>query len=384
MELKNSCILVVDDNPQNLDILITSLKHWGSNIRVATSGEEALERIERIQPDTILLDVMMPGIGGFETCRQLKLNDNTKNIPVIFMTALSEIENKVKAFKVGGVDYITKPFQYEEVAARVIAHLTIRNQQKQLEDQNRRLDEKNEQLRELNASKDRFFSIISHDLKGQFASLFLIGDLISSTFSSVEDEKANLLKDQKKVIDKTYRLLENLLDWALLKRGKVEYQPVHTDLHDIVTRNIGFLKGNAKLKGIGLTCLVEPGNTAYYDEKMISTILRNLLSNALKYTNKGGEVKVSAKPKSIMGEMTNEYMEISVTDNGVGITKKGKKALFQIDQKYRTTGTAKEHGTGLGLILCKELVEKNGGRIWVESEKDKGSTFKFTLPKYES
>lgn len=360
-------ILIVDDNPTNLGVLFESLTQSGYRVLIAQDGELALRQVERVKPDIILLDVLMPGIDGFETCRRLKVNDDTREIPVIFMTALSDTVDKIKGFEIGAVDYITKPFQQEEVRARIHAHLTIQNLQRQLQSQN-------EVLQELNNNKDRFFSIISHDLRGQFATLFILTDLLSDSCKDSEGNPNQLLTDVRQVVQNTFKLLENLLDWALLQRGKMEFYPEMIDLKTIVESTVKLFEENARQKQIRIQAKVVEHLKAYADEKMVNTILRNLINNAIKFTRENGEITVQVQDRA------DGFMQIAVTDTGIGIEPTEQEKLFRIDVKYQKSGTAQETGTGLGLILCKELVEKNGGRIWVESEKDKGSTFTFTLP----
>lgn len=372
--VKDAAILLVDDNPTNLAVLFDYLDNIGFMLLMAQSGEKALKIIEKRKPDIILLDIVMPGIDGFETCKRLKENDELKDIPVIFMSALSETVDKVKGFEIGAVDYITKPFQQEEVLARISAHLTIRDQQKKLLEQQQKLLELNESLSRLNASKDRFFSIIAHDLKTPFTALLGMTGFLLSDFSEFnKNEMQEWLHGLHRAADSTYALLKNLLVWARLQRGSMEFKPEQIDLNKIAAANISLLTENARQKNIDLQNSVEPGTFVYADRNMTDTVLRNLLSNAVKFTGSGGKVRAAAGP--------DEYSrEISVSDTGVGISAADKDKLFQIGERVRSKGTAEEEGTGLGLVLCKEFVERNGGRIWVESEEGKGSTFIFTLP----
>lgn len=366
--MNNATILIVDDNPTNLQVLLSSLQETGFETLIAQSGEGALRQVKYAQPEIILLDVMMPGIDGFETCRRLKENKTTREIPVIFMTALSDTVDKIKGFEVGGVDYITKPFQHEEVLARVNAHLTIRKLQQQLQ-------KKNEQLRELNASKDKFFSIIAHDLKTPFSALLGFTRAVAdSSVNFSPDEMNEIFIDLRKSAENLYALLENLLSWSRIQKGVMEHQPDHIDLHELVMQNVTLFTPNTMQKQITLLNSLKKETFAYADHNMVDTVIRNLLSNALKFTDTNGKVEVSAT-------QDDQFVEVSVTDTGVGIREEDIPKLFRIDVKYKNIGTAGEEGTGLGLNLCKDLVEKNGGKIWVESEVGKGTTFRFTLPK---
>ena len=393
---EKATILVIDDNTTNLNILLDYLNELSYRVLIAPSGEQALQRLQYARPDVILLDIMMPGIDGFETCRRLKADDATKDIPVIFMTALTETVDKVRGFSVGGVDYITKPFQHEEVLARVKTHLTIRKLQQELRQQNEtleryaemlaqkndelkaknaELDEKNSQLNLLNADKDKFFSIIAHDLRNPIGALRELPQLIAENLDNYsKDELRRLITMQRDAARNLFELLENLLTWSRMQRGLIEFNPEPIQVSALVQRSIALLTPSAAQKAITLTQAVNPSLLGMADHKMIDAVVRNLISNAIKFTNQGGTIDVS-------GNDDGAFMTIAVKDDGVGIGEQFLPKLFRIDEQYRRTGTANERGTGLGLILCKEFVERNGGEIRVESKIGNGSTFSFTLPK---
>jgi PAS domain S-box-containing protein len=235
--------------------------------------------------------------------------------------------------------------------------------------------ESEKQLKELNASKDSFFSIIAHDLRGPLSSLRA---LIQSTAENLDslrpDELEKLVRLERRATENLCNLLENLLTWARIQKGVIEYHPQKIDMQYIVARNMKLLMPNAEHKQITLRSSVRKETWVYGDLHMVEILIRNLISNALKFTKAGGTVVVSATQHE-------QYVEISVSDTGIGIPEKSLPKLFRIDTKYKRLGTNREPGTGLGLILCKEFVEKLGGRIWVESEEGKGTTFRFTLPK---
>ena len=378
-------MLIVDDNPTNLGVLFNALSQIGFKVLVAEDGERALAQLERTCPDIILLDVLMPGMNGFETCRRLKQLETSSDIPVIFMTALSDTVDKIKGFEAGGVDYITKPLQHEEVLARVKTHLTIRHLQQRLQEQNELLaqqnillEEKNRQLEELNANKDKFFSIIAHDLRSPFTGFLGLTQFIVKNIDEWSKDKiSGITQKLHEAAENLYALLGNLLTWSRIQRGLVEYQPVSFNLSDIVTRNIQLFTSNAGQKQITLENSVPQKIVAYADPQMTDTVVRNLLSNALKFTQSGGTVRISA-------EQSETTVQISVSDTGIGIPDNKVEQLFRIDAKYKRTGTVGEQGTGLGLILCKELVENNGGTIRVTSVLEQGTTFTFTLPRSAS
>ena len=386
--MSKATVLLVDDNPTNLHLLIDQLQKSDYKLLIAPSGEQALQQTERIAPDLILLDVMMPGIDGFETCRRLKENAATKDIPVIFMTALTETVDKLKGFTVGGVDYITKPFQSEEVFARVETHVTLRSLQKRLEEKNAQLQaeiarrmqaeaelqESNQQLEAANASKDKFFSIIAHDLRSPFNWLIGLTQIIVENIETYQKDKIkDMLTRLHASTETVYALLTNLLAWSRLQRGHLEYAPAEIALAPLAAQNIHLLAAVAEQKQITLTSRIPEGLAAYADQNMVDAVLRNLLSNAVKFTPAGGTVSVSA-------QANENAVEMAVIDTGVGIDAEDLAKLFRIDVKYTNIGTAGERGSGLGLILCKELIEKHGGALRVESAVGQGTAFRLTLP----
>ena len=368
-------ILVVDDNPTNLQVLLESLKRTGFKILVARTGESAIQQAEYGKPDLILLDVMMPGIDGFETCRRFKTLEAFKDIPIIFMTALTDTTDKLKGFQAGGVDYVTKPLQHEEVLARVVTHLTIRRLQQELRQQHALLQEQHAQLQALNASKDKFFSIISHDLRSPLSAVLVGLRLLTDTESRLTDnEKNELIRDSHRTVEQLYNLLDNLLVWSRLQRGLMEYAPQPLDLRPLFERNATLFAANAEQKQIAIRQTVAEPVIAFADSHMIDAIIRNLISNALKFTEARGAITLSAR-------QNDQRVEMAVADTGIGMDAETVAKLFRLDVRYNQLGTAGEKGTGLGLNVCKEFAEKNGGSIAVESVVGAGTTFRVTLPK---
>ncbi|MBA4405982.1 hypothetical protein C0389_01780 [bacterium] len=231
-----------------------------------------------------------------------------------------------------------------------------------------------EELKQLNATKDKFFSIIAHDLKNPFITLLGFSDLLISDFGEFTDEeKIYYITEMKKSAEISHNLLQNLLLWSRAQTGRVEFNPLKLDLHKIVSDNIELLNPTAERKQIKLTSDIVPNTFIFADEDMLNTIIRNLVTNAIKFTNKDGKIKINCVQRA-------DDVMICISDNGVGMNDKVKANLFRLDVSQTTFGTDNEAGTGLGLILCKEFVEKHGHKIWVESEVGKGSKFIFTLP----
>lgn len=233
-----------------------------------------------------------------------------------------------------------------------------------------------EELREINASKDKFFSIISHDLKSPFQSMLGISDLLVNSSNGLgSKEKEMLIHQLNKSIHNQYKLLENLLQWSRLQTGRINYLPRRVDMGWVIGESFNLLGGNAAQKSIELRNEIGDECIVYADLSMVSSIAQNLISNAIKFTPRDGYITVSCT-------QSGDYYQISVADTGIGIHEEDFPKIFKLDCSYSTLGTENEGGTGLGLVICKEMVEKNCGELSVESTPGKGTVFTFSLPKY--
>jgi PAS domain S-box-containing protein len=265
----------------------------------------------------------------------------------------------------------TPRFSRDGIFMGLIGSCADISEQKESEEKIRKI---NIELAEINATKDKFFSIISHDLRSPLSGLMQILFIIAEDYDSLpNEEKLQMITDVANTSKKTYELMENLLEWSSVQTGTIPFYPKKLTLLMLLKNLEELYTQNLKSKEITLKIDVGPEISVYADKKMIETILRNLISNAIKFTHPNGTVSVSAEPG-------NDFVVIKVMDTGVGIKKEKLSELFQVDKVESTPGTAKETGTGLGLILCKELVEKQNGKMWVESKEDEGTTFYFTLP----
>jgi len=234
------------------------------------------------------------------------------------------------------------------------------------------LKESEQQLKELNTTKDKLFSIIAHDLRTPFTNIIgLTGLLIDNSIDFEESEK--YIKILNSSAKNTLILLDNLLNWAKSQTGQLIFKPEKIIISNVIQEIIALNKLHADTKSISVSYTSSNDLEVFADVNMLRTVLRNLISNAIKFTNTGGHVNI----KSIL---KNNHVEISISDNGIGMNEEKHKFLFEIISNTTTLGTANENGSGLGLVLCKEFVNKNGGTIWAESEEGKGSCFKFTLP----
>lgn len=238
----------------------------------------------------------------------------------------------------------------------------------------KKLQEQTELLHELNTTKDKFFTIIAHDLKGPFGSILGITELLVKEYHSLtEDDRIESIRLLDRSANNTYKLLENLLEWARLQRGNVDVKKERLLLNDLVHESVEPCLTIAAKKELTVCLNLETNYTVFADENSIKTIIRNLLTNAIKYTPNGGLIHVDAI-------QNGQFIEVSIKDNGIGMSPAIREKLFRIEESQSRMGTNCEAGTGLGLILCKDILAKNNGNIWVESEKGKGSVFTFSIP----
>lgn len=359
-------VLIVDDNPNNLKIIALILRSFNYKIVIATNGEQAIEMVEKTLPDIILLDVMMPKIDGFETCKIIKSKDEYKDIPIIFITALNDTESLVKGFKAGGVDYITKPFNKDELISRVKTHLDLKYTRDSLQKTTAHLEE-------LNALKDKMFSVIGHDLRSPLGSVRMTLDFLSKIEAPADNPFSENIKIMLKTTDEVFGLLENLLGWAKSQSNMLNISKELLVLKDL-TNSIYYLnKGSLDLKQIEFVSEVKDDDTIFADLNTMKIVFRNLVSNAIKFTPEKGTIKIVSKK-------AGDNIRIEVSDTGVGIPEENIPKLFNPNQHVTTYGTNRESGSGLGLVLCSDFVVKNNGKIWVESTVGKGSTFIVELP----
>lgn len=379
--IRKSIVLIVDDTPENLEILGIILSEAGFKVSVATNGTQAIAVAKTKPPDIILMDVMMPGIDGYEACEKLKADPLTAHIPVIFLTARSGGSEIIRGFEAGALDYVIRPFNTSELLARVMTHIELKKSREQIIVQNHELMEMNERLsaseenqRLLNAMKDKFFSILAHDLMNPLNTFLQITDLIAVRQPNLnEEKKKEFLMALHNGASNLCALLENILTWARSHTGHVIYKPCVQAAAPTVKTAAALFSPAASQKNITVGLDLPDDCTAFFDEPMINTVMRNLISNAIKFTRPGGSITISIRD-------SDDFKQISVSDTGVGMTPSDLSKLFRMDIWHSTRGTSEEKGTGIGLILCREFVEKHGGRIWVESEPEKGSNFIFTLP----
>ncbi|MCB1193052.1 MAG: hybrid sensor histidine kinase/response regulator [Leptospiraceae bacterium] len=374
---KKPLILIVDDRLDNLQVLNDTLKAANYSLAVANNGAIAIEFLKKRKPDLILLDIEMPDMDGYEVCKSIKSDQETTSIPIIFLTVKTEVDSIVKGLEYGAVDYITKPFNTKELLARVSTHIELKLSKEKLETALEQLNQKAQELDLANKTKDKFFSILSHDLSNIFGSFNNLMEIWKFYKRGAPEESfVKILVNVENSAKMGYDLLVNLLEWSRIQTGKIDFKPKKLKLKEIVEGSFKLLGNNAGTKNITLSLNIPEIATIYADPNMLGIIIRNLVSNAIKFTPSGGKVEVISEEK-------DGFTEISVADNGVGISQENIAKLFRIDSQHKTNGTNKERGTGLGLILCKEFIDKHNGEIWVHSLPGKGSQFFIKFPNHK-
>ncbi|MEQ8525467.1 hybrid sensor histidine kinase/response regulator [Gracilimonas sp.] len=374
MKPEESLILIVDDTPANLRLLSHVLSKEGYEYIEASGGSEALELAEKHVPDLILLDIMMPDFSGFEVIKRIKSNELLADIPIIFLSSLTDTDDKVQGFKYGGVDYITKPFQKEETLARIKTHLQIRSLQKQLNERIKILREREIELSRLNQKKDDLVRTVSHDIKNPLTGIIGLVKLMKDSDKITAEEQTHMLSVIEESGTNLLNLVREVLDRESKKVEPEELEYSKISIAELLERVISMNKAKSVVKNIKLDYKVNPaGLKVDADQNKIEIAMNNLVSNALKFTPSGGEVIVYASENG-------ENLEMKVKDTGIGIPKKMQEDLFTSTNKSSRKGTSGEVGTGLGLDIVQLYVELHKGKVWVESELDKGTTFFIQLP----
>lgn len=371
MEIKPSDnkILIVDDVMSNVLLLKVLLKNEKYNIVTANNGTEALSQVIEEKPDLILLDVMMPDLDGFEVCERLKKDKETAGIPIIFLTALNNTSDIVKGFQVGANDFISKPFNKEELLIRVkhqISLITAR----------RIISRQNKELQRTISARDKLYSVIAHDLRSPIGSVKMVLNmlLINLPTEVIGEELYDLLNTANQTTEEVFSLLDNLLKWTKSQTGRLNVVYQDINIVDTVEGVVQVYNAAAELKKIKIVHDISEQIMVHCDTDMVKTVIRNFMSNALKFSPKETTITVDVKT------IDDSFAQVSVQDQGCGIGDEGRKKLLHEDTHYSTFGLNNEEGSGLGLLLCKDFVNKNGGKLWFETQKGEGSTFFFTVP----
>ena len=361
-------ILIVDDVMSNVLLLKVLLTNEKFAIATASNGRQALEQVEKENPDLVLLDVMMPDMSGFEVAQHLKSNPNTADIPIIFLTALNSTADIVKGFQVGANDFISKPFNKEELIIRVTHQISLVAAK-------RLILSKTEELQRTIAGCDKLYSVIAHDLRSPMGSIKMVLNMLilNLPFEKIGAEMYELLTMANQTTEDVLSLLDNLLKWTKSQIGKLNVVYQDVDLVEVTDGVIEIFSMVASLKKIRIREMKPERMMVNADIDMLKTVVRNLLSNAIKFSKENSEILVKM-------EEVNGMAVVSVQDHGCGISEEGQKKLLHADTHFSTFGTNNEEGSGLGLLLCKDFVVKNGGKLWFTSKEGEGSIFSFSIP----
>ncbi len=366
-------ILVVDDNQANLRLLTDVLSSRNYRVHEALNGPEALRIAQSALPDLVLLDISMPGMDGFEVCTRLKADVSTRDIPVIFISALSDIDDVVRGFEVGGVDYITKPFKFREVLARIASQLTLVRQRQEIE----ALRHQDRQTFEsLNRMKNEFIRMATHDLRNPLNVILGYRSVLQRL--TVAEEHRALMDEALQAIDdnveKMRKLVTDMLDLAQMETSW-QFKPAPVSLAGLLEKAVGNFHLIAEQKGITLALAPPTGDTTVIvDASAITRVVDNLIVNALKYTPPGERIAVRAK-------LRGQHAIIQVGDTGIGIPPEDVPRVFDAFYRVKRPDVPDVEGTGLGLSIVKAIVERHGGHVDVRSKVGTGSVFSVILPR---
>ncbi|MGC9527634.1 MAG: sensor histidine kinase [Limnospira sp.] len=364
-------ILVVDDKPENLQLLFDMLTGQGYDVRRVINGKQALTAATSEPPDLILLDIMMPGLNGYEVCQLLKNKPQTKEIPVIFLSALKDVSEKVKGFDMGGVDYISKPFELREILARIENQLTIGCQRRQIAEQYGKLEELNQKLLRSNRELEQFASVVSHDLQQPLTSLKAFAQLLQIEYESQFDVKATTYVDRIVTsATRMQRLIQDLLMYCGCDTPDTPLQL--TDCNRVLEQVLSDLSWEIEATNAAVRSDILP--TVMANPIQLGEVFQNLIGNALKYRRDdvAPQIYITASKEEM-------HWMFCVSDNGIGIANKSFDNIFKI---FTRLHSFKQYpGTGIGLSICKKIIESYGGKIWVESSVGVGTKFYFTFKK---
>lgn len=374
-DTRHAKILIIDDNEQNIELLEAHLTIAGYETVACQDSQEAQKVAEQLNPDLILLDIMMPGINGYEVCKTLKAAEKTKFIPVIMLTALKDIEDKIKGIEAGAEEFLSKPFNKLELLTRVKSLIKIKFLHDELEYRNKELTGALAQIKKVENMKTDLTNMMVHDLKNPLHGLILtLNLLLDEKTGPINEDQKEFITDAKLGTENLLSMVCDMLDITRMEENKMKLVYSEMNVLETAATVAKNLEMSAKENNIHIKIEeIDKDLTLNADTSIIVRVLTNLLSNAIKHSFGDSNVWIGAK-------QNGNQISIEVKDEGEGIPKEFHDAIFE---KFGHVDSKKQgyvFDTGLGLTFCKMAVETHGGKIWVESEEEKGSTFTFSLP----
>jgi len=365
-------ILIVDDAPANLSLLAGMLKKSGFRVRPVPSGRLALTAAEHLPPDLVLLDINMPEMDGFEVCRRFKENDALRDIPIIFLSALTEPLDKVTAFQMGAVDFISKPFHIEEVLSRVRTHLKIRGLQLALATRNREVETAYGQLKQLEKARDDLIHMLVHDLRAPLQGILGFLSLLKQDAPKLAPRHLEFIQHCLNGSERLLGMINDLLDLNRLEAGKMPIHPHPVSPLDLLQQALNSLQGRTLNHTLRIDTSGAPMEIVV-DPDLIRRVLENLVGNAVKFSPRESTIGITIRS-------TPSETQFEVSDEGIGIPAEFQASIFDKFAQLQHPIEGYSGSTGLGLAICRLIVESHGGRIGVQSTPDHGSTFHFTIP----
>lgn len=367
-------ILIVDDVAENLQVLAGHLTEAGYEVMAANNGPRAVALARNRRPDLILLDIMMPVMDGFAVCRELKADRDTLDVPVIFITARTETNDVIEGFKLGAVDYITKPFKSPELLARVRTHLELKAARDTIVANNRELERLSARLQKHNADKNRFIGIVSHDIRGAFGNVISVSGMLTDGHPIEPEEAAALLTDIGIEAEHMTALAENLLNIDAIERQEIRPKQERVPTEDVLKFVLKSHRMASRAKRLTFVTACDRSDIKG-DQTLCRQVLTNFVSNAVKYSSPGSTIWLT-----LQREPGDTWVRISVRDEGPGLTADDQRQLFTAYTRLSSKATAAEHSVGLGLAIVKTMVVAMGGSVQCDSHPGQGATFSALLP----
>jgi len=369
-------ILIVEDNQENTDLLVFFLKPKGYDITAVTDGLQALESIKDVRPDIILLDIMLPKLNGFEVCEKLKNDDSTKSIPILMITALKDLKDKVKALEVGADDFISKPFENIELLARVKSLLRLKEFHDELEEKNVELEEKNKTLVWMEKFKEELINLIVHDMKNP---LFVIQGNLQMMSMSLDQTPPDALKKYTNRIERSsqqlLRMVVNLLDISRFEEGKIELKQDIENFNRIISeisqRVCEYPENKSKEIVIDAD---ENIQEMVFDKSIIERVVENMVNFATNNTSEGGRVDVQTR------RLDDGQLQFAIHDNGTQIPKKYQDKIFEKYSQAEIKNAGYRVERALGLTFCKMAVDAHNGKMWMDLDNPVGNRFVIQIP----